>query len=47
MKAKGIAIIEEIKPTKPVKNPKSIINGIKGKISKFAGKETREIIPIL
>ena len=46
-KPKGIERKYENKPKNPVRNPKSIVAGIKGKIKILAGNATSERLPIL
>ena len=43
----GTAKTYQITPAKPVRKPKIIVNGIKGKIKALAGKATKERFPIL
>lgn len=47
MKPAGTAKPYQIMPKKLVRNPSSIVKGIKGKTRMFAGKATREKLPIL
>ena len=43
----GTAKIYQTKPSAPVTKPKSIVNGMKGKIKIFAGNATSDKLPIL